>query len=176
MDYLLFAALGMVFLLGAIMQLQEAKTIAQKYLELLKPLCCRCEIAGSIRREKPEVKDIEIVCIPRMVTILEFIELVNSWYKIKGEPTGKYTRRSLPEGIHLDLFIANENNWGMIFFIRTGSAEYSKSMADRWVKMGYHSKDGILFDSEGNKFYMKEEVDVYNFLQLMFVPPKYREV
>ena len=39
----------------------EAYSIALVVLELLRPHCIRCEIAGSIRREKPEVKDIEIV-------------------------------------------------------------------------------------------------------------------
>lgn len=39
----------------------EAHSIALAVLELLRPHCIRIEIAGSIRREKPEVKDIEIV-------------------------------------------------------------------------------------------------------------------
>lgn len=159
------------------MELTEAKSVAEKYLELLKPLCYRAEIAGSIRREKPEVKDIEIVCIPRMVTITEFIDLVNSWTKIKGEPTGKYTRRILYEGIALDLFIANENNWGMIFAIRTGSADYShKVLANGWTRAGYKSKDGILYDRDNNKFYIKEEIDLFNLLKFKFVEPRFREV
>ena len=41
----------------------EAKAIAEKYLLQLRPFSRRIEIAGSIRREKPEVKDIEIVMI-----------------------------------------------------------------------------------------------------------------
>jgi len=31
----------------------------------------------------------------------------------------------IPEGIKLDLFMANIRNWGLIFAIRTGSARYS---------------------------------------------------
>ena len=33
---------------------------------------------------------------------------------MKGEPTGKYTQRRLPEGLTLDLFMADANNWGLI--------------------------------------------------------------
>jgi len=73
------------------MKLEEAKKIAEKYLNLLKPYCLRAEIAGSIRREKPEVKDIEIVCIRNESQINEFSKMVNSFGKvIKGKPTGKY--------------------------------------------------------------------------------------
>ena len=159
------------------MILNEAKQIADGLLEQFTPLCYRCEIAGSVRREKPEVNDIEIVCIPRMITITEFIELVNSWYKIKGSPLGKYTRRTLPEGIHLDLFIANENNWANIFAIRTGSAEWVKNvLANSWVKAGYHSKDGILYDEEGHKHIVKEEKDLFNLLGISYIEPKRREI
>lgn len=45
--------------------LSEAKTIALEIYELLKPHCERIKIAGSIRREKAFVNDIEIVCIPK---------------------------------------------------------------------------------------------------------------
>ncbi|GAF93472.1 unnamed protein product, partial [marine sediment metagenome] len=43
---------------------EEAKQIADKYVELLRPMAKRIEIAGSIRREKPFVGDIEICMIP----------------------------------------------------------------------------------------------------------------
>ncbi len=47
------------------MQLDKALEIAEKTKELLAPYCERIEIAGSIRRKKPEVKDIELVAIPK---------------------------------------------------------------------------------------------------------------
>lgn len=47
------------------MQYLEAKKIADDVLEQIRPHCFRAEIAGSIRRLKPEVKDIEIVAIPK---------------------------------------------------------------------------------------------------------------
>ena len=47
------------------MNLQQAQQIAERIKSELAPHCDRIEIAGSIRRKKPEVKDIEIVCIPK---------------------------------------------------------------------------------------------------------------
>lgn len=44
--------------------------IAEQLVELFAPLCDRIEIAGSIRRQKPLVGDIEIVCVPKWHTDL----------------------------------------------------------------------------------------------------------
>ena len=47
------------------MLLHDAETIAEWLVDVLHDGAERIEIAGSIRRGKPEVKDIEIVVIPR---------------------------------------------------------------------------------------------------------------
>lgn len=46
------------------MPLEEARGIAQEVKALIKPYCASVVIAGSIRRQKSEVGDIELVCIP----------------------------------------------------------------------------------------------------------------
>ena len=45
------------------MNYKDAKQIAMKVAEELRPYCNRIGIAGSIRRKKSGVKDIEIVTI-----------------------------------------------------------------------------------------------------------------
>jgi DNA polymerase/3'-5' exonuclease PolX len=44
----------------------EVLPIAQELVELLRDGCARLEIAGSLRRRRPEVGDIELVAIPRV--------------------------------------------------------------------------------------------------------------
>lgn len=160
------------------MKLSEAQTIAEKYKSWLMPYCERIEIAGSIRRERPEVKDIEIVCIPRLKDMYAFSTIVNQWKKIKGEATGRYTQRRLPEGINLDLFMANENNWGLIFAIRTGSADFShKVLAVGWVKAGYKSKNGILYNVKTKALQeIHEEEELFELIGVPYIEPKFREV
>ena len=154
--------------------LQQAKAIADNLVGELRPFCDRIEIAGSIRRRKPEVKDIEIVCIPNDLEILQFIATVEQWQKIKGEATGKYTQRKLPEGINLDLFMANSNNWGLIFAMRTGSAEYShRTLATTWVKLGYKSVEGML-TKNGVEVHVPEERDLFSLLGIDYIEPEYR--
>ena len=44
---------------------EQAYRIAERLVELLRPACERIEIAGSLRRGKPMVRDIEIVAVAR---------------------------------------------------------------------------------------------------------------
>lgn len=50
-------------------QLEDARLVARVVMQWLGDACERIEVAGSVRREKPEVKDIELVYIPKMVTV-----------------------------------------------------------------------------------------------------------
>jgi DNA polymerase/3'-5' exonuclease PolX len=47
------------------MRLKEAAGVAERLLALMSPFCLRVEIAGSIRRSCAEVKDVELVAVPR---------------------------------------------------------------------------------------------------------------
>lgn len=169
--------------------LATARRYAQRVVDLLAPHCERIAIAGSIRRNKPEVKDIEVVCIPKrtqidlfggeLAPIPSFCEVVNSWEKVKGEPTGKYTQRLLPGalGIKLDLFIASPENWGFIFAIRTGSANYSAQVLGRaWRNAGYEGKDGILVDRKTLQPVATPTEEIFfELIGVKWIDPQYRK-
>ena len=159
----------------------EALAIAERVVEQLQPHCERIEIAGSLRRERLEVGDIEIVAIPKPYEVGLFesgiATVVNQWPKVKGELPCKYTQRVLPEGIKLDLFFARDENWGLIFAIRTGSADYShKVLASRWAQLGYESRDGMLHNPQGHPIPIYSEAQLFSLLGLTHVPPFEREV
>jgi DNA polymerase/3'-5' exonuclease PolX len=160
------------------MQLDKALEIAEKTKELLAPYCERIEIAGSIRRKKPEVKDIELVAIPKHYDVGLFengiATIVNQWKKVKGELPCKYTQRLLPDGITLDLFFANKENWGLIYALRTGSADYShKVLATGWVKLGYNSEGGQL-SINGKEINIPEEKDLFKLIGITYIEPELR--
>lgn len=160
------------------MKLEQALEIAEKVKALLAPHCERIEIAGSIRRKKPDEKDIEIVAIPKPFDTGLFesgiATVVNQWQKVKGELPCKYTQRILPEGIKLDLFFAERGNWGLIYAIRTGSAEYShKVLATEWVKRGYKSEGGYLV-ANGKQIAVPEEEDLFRRIGVPFKAPELR--
>ncbi len=164
------------------MKYLKAKEIADSVLQKLKPHCERIEIAGSIRRKKANPNDIEIVAIPKPYDVDLFesgiATVVNQWEKVKGNLPCKYTQRILPEGIKLDLFFATVDNWGLIFAIRTGSAEFShQKLAKEWVRQNYYSNQGVLYDKINDKpVILREEIDLFKLLGLDWVDPVDRTI
>lgn len=179
------------------MRLEFAKTIAEELVKQLAPHCERIQIAGSIRREKPEVKDIEIVAIPKPYDVGLFesgiASVVNRWEKVKGELPCKYTQRIInpldygikivyPDGspaeIKLDLFFATPKNWGLILGIRTGSADYSHQvLAMGWSRKGYESSEGMLFHKTSRwERSIPEEKDLFDLIGIPMPEPKDRNL
>jgi len=162
----------------------EAKKIAEGVVSQLKPFCSRCEIAGSVRRMAPTIGDIEIVAqlLPFTDSLIYergIAKVVNRWPKIRGGMNfgkTKYTQRILPEGIKLDLFFCTPENWGNIYAIRVGSANFShKVLARGWSRQGFKSIDGFLWKN-GKKYECREERDVFKLAGVPWVPPNKRNL
>jgi len=138
------------------MKLESAQKIAVEICYKLQPYCIenRLNIAGSIRRKKAEVKDIEIVCLPKLIErqfpdlfqITDTHEIDTGFFRtihefgrvLKGKPGGRYMQITLPQGINLDLFMPQPSDYFRQYAIRTGSADYSaRVIAAGWVKKGW---------------------------------------
>lgn len=163
------------------MEYSKALVIANHVKESLMPHCNRIEIAGSIRRKKEEIGDIEIVAIPKPFQTGLFEDgiasVINQWEKVKGELPCKYTQRILPEGIKLDIFFATPDNWGLILAIRTGSARYSHEvLAGGWSRLGYKSIEGMLHVRKNATIPVKEEEDLFKLIGIPYTPPEKRNL
>ena len=55
--------------------LRIAEPVAERLVEQLRPYCERIQIAGSIRRRKWAVGDIELLCIPKYRTELRSVDM-----------------------------------------------------------------------------------------------------
>jgi DNA polymerase/3'-5' exonuclease PolX len=163
----------------------QALAIAEQTRTALAPYCERIEIAGSIRQRKPQVKDIELVAIPRqiptglfgdeLVPDPDFCAVVNQWRKVKGEPTGKYTQRILPGGIKLDLFLVEPDSWGWQLCLRTGSTAFNRDVLLKSMHQQGYESDGGALQREGQVMPTPEEVDVFRLLLLLWIDPWARE-
>jgi DNA polymerase/3'-5' exonuclease PolX len=161
------------------MLLEEAKYTANRLIEFLSPLCTKVEIAGSVRREKENVKDIEICLITDNKKKL-FNSLGTHLLKVNKEfKPSKWGQKYLQfkyEGKQIDLFIGEPDNWGLLFLVRTGSAQFSTKILAQWkrVSKGGYSQDGYLHTAGGVKVLTPDEETVFRLCELMFVEPKLR--
>lgn len=163
------------------MLLTEAKPIAEKLKALLEPYCDNCEIAGSIRRKNEFVGDIElcIVIKPNHYNKLfnylglHLLKLNKDFRYMKN---GDKYKQFMYEGVKVDLFIAQPDNWGLIFMIRTGSADFSKLMLQRWkyATKGGYSEEGYLYTKDGTKVLTPDEETVFRLCKTRYLEPEKR--
>jgi len=122
-------------------ELKCAEKIAYELLQKLQSHFIRYQICGSIRRKKFTVGDIDIVAIPKVnykfgdESLSNFIkridtegcELAKSLGKqgAKQFLDGDLIKRFTFKGISVDLYLANENTFGTLVLIRTGSKEHN---------------------------------------------------
>ena len=149
------------------MKLDEGWRLAVGLRLALEPGCDRIEIAGSVRRGKPEVHDLEIVASPKT----EFVATGNLFGEMSElevdhfEPTlrdviengpwefdpvlkrngPRYKRlRHARTGVSCDLFLVTPAGWGGAMAIRTGPAEFSQALVILALRQGKHVADGYL--------------------------------
>jgi DNA polymerase/3'-5' exonuclease PolX len=154
------------------MQLCDMQYLAYNLLGSIRPHCQRAEIAGSIRREKAEPGDIEIVCIATSITtpllnlfgetvdVITLNHLDNALAMLYQEGVwqldadanrngSRYKRlRHIDTGVGCDLFITTPRQWGGIFTIRTGSRDFAQGLARKALRMKMFIEGGLLHDHE----------------------------
>jgi DNA polymerase/3'-5' exonuclease PolX len=128
------------------------QAVAEEFVELVRRHCVRVEVAGSIRRGKPDPKDIEIVAVPRverwerprlgqidLMTGLDqetveedqldsFLTLLRANGQVKNRGAwGPRHKRLEWQSVPIDLFcVLPPASWGVIFALRTGPGDFNK--------------------------------------------------
>lgn len=153
--------------------LERAVKIARAVVKHLAPYCRKIEVAGSVRRKKPWVNDIDFVLIPD--------DLWNLHHEIKGlgqvKVGGSKIMRVMYGSTQLDFYFADEKTWATLLLIRTGSAENNIRLATRAKQIGKHlaaSGDG-LFNKKGERIAGDTERSIYDALGLPWQEPWERD-
>jgi DNA polymerase/3'-5' exonuclease PolX len=61
-----------------------ARAVGEKIVEALKPVCARIEIAGSLRRGKDLVGDVEIVYVPKFTEVKNPLSLFGDMMRVSA--------------------------------------------------------------------------------------------
>jgi DNA polymerase/3'-5' exonuclease PolX len=176
------------------MKLEDAQALSAHIRDLITPCVERVEVAGSIRREKLQVKDIELCVLEPSYEEL-FRVIPQFGYIIKpGTPQvipwearvgSKYIRIMTHEGIKLDMFVGTQENWGVLYTMRTGGATgpdgsafsgFVPGLFKRWKKLsgGGMMKDCLPTYPDGSNVTCPEESDFFQLLNMKWVPPNER--
>ncbi len=151
------------------MKLAEALRVANEVYYRLKPHCEKIMVAGSIRRQKPEVKDVDIVLIPSYPMKLSG-EIDRLGPPIKD---GDKLRRVEYKGTQIDLYYATPQTWATLLLIYTGSKGNNIRLCSRARRLGMKLKangDGII-GVDGQLIPIESEQQIYEILGLKYQEP-----
>ncbi|PNR87186.1 histidinol phosphatase [Petrotoga sp. 9T1HF07.CasAA.8.2] len=150
----------------------EADSLKQYLLKT--GLVIRCEIAGSIRRKKEIVKDIDILATTNDPQKLmeRFVEYGKTRDVIaKGNTKTSIT---LESGINVDLRVVKDEEYPYALHHFTGSKEHNTAMRNRAKRMGIKMNEYGLFKGD-TLIECHDEEEIFRKLNLSYIPPEIRE-
>lgn len=167
------------------MKLDLAERYAAKIAEALRPLCQRIEIAGSIRRRRADVHDIDLVCQIAVGGQAALQARCRQSCKVVAQGM-QISRYQTSAGIQLDLYFAHAaypdalrvwpSNWGSVLLCRTGSKEHNIFIASIARQRGLRWTPGTGVCAGGGKIIASEtEEEIFAALGLAYLPPERRE-
>ncbi len=156
--------------------LGEVWPIANEVVNLIKmkaPLE-KISVAGSIRRKRETVKDIDILItshkpseVMKVVTELPLVEEVIAFGETK-------TSVRLKGGLQMDVRVVEPESWGAALAYFTGSKAHNIRIRELALEKGLKINEYGVFRGE-EKIAGATEEEVYTILGLPFIPPELRE-
>jgi DNA polymerase/3'-5' exonuclease PolX len=160
--------------------LSEAENIANHLKTAICSHCDRLEVAGSLRRKKPVVHDIDFVAVAK--NDAEWRRINEELKRLKAKPGcagNSIIKAYLPchDGLfQVDVYRAKPSTFGVHLLIRTGSAEHNMWLAAYAISKGMRLKysEGLIKDSAA--IAGEDEKGVFTALGLPCPLPSEREI
>ncbi|MEJ2636429.1 MAG: DNA polymerase/3'-5' exonuclease PolX, partial [Calditrichia bacterium] len=159
--------------------ISTASESGQTLFEQVKnfPGVVRCEIAGSLRRRRETIKDIDILVsaadenrekiMDRFSTLPE-VEVVSGKGKTK-------TSVVLQSGMNADLRIVSDEQYPYALHHFTGSKEHNVAMRGYAQKLNMKMNEYGLFRNETENIPCRTEAEIFGKLKMQYIPPELRE-
>tara|TARA_B100000475_G_scaffold201229_1_gene188108 strand:- start:4859 stop:6331 length:1473 start_codon:yes stop_codon:yes gene_type:complete len=163
--------------------ISAALLLAEPILEQLRahPDVIRCSTAGSLRRHKEIIRDIDfLVSSNKAESIIEFFTTQRGIISIsaKGETKASVI---LEGGIQGDLRVVNDAEYPFAQAYFTGSKEHNIAMRQRAIARGLRLNEYGLFKSKEEtrdpelRIACDTEEDIFEALDAVYIPPELRE-
>ena len=159
------------------MLLDEANALAEHMLRFVRshPACERAEVAGSLRRQKETIGDLDLVAASRDQESLadafagaQFVDEV-----LAHGPTKVFIKAG---GVEVDLRIVAPEAFGALLHHFTGGQAHNIALRERAVKMGLNISEYGLAQAGTHRYEpVATEAEIYARLGLDYIPPELRE-
>lgn len=152
--------------------------IANDILEHLKKKApvAKIDLAGSLRRWKDTIKDIDILAtsVNPQEVMRVFVHLPHVKNILMQGPTKSSV--IIHEALQVDLRVVEEECYGAALAYFTGSKAHNIRLRERAAKMGLKLNEyGIFREKDNKRMGGKTEKEVYAILGLPYIPPEIRE-
>jgi len=162
------------------LDLSEAQTIAAQVKATVDALCDRVEVAGSIRRQKTKVHDIDFVAVAK--SDADWLKINEKLKQLKAKPNcsgNSVIKAFVPckDGLfQVDFYRAKPSTFGILLLIRTGSADHNMWLAGHAFSKGMRLKYSEGLIKNGVSVAGETEQSVFEALSLPYQHPTQREV
>jgi DNA polymerase/3'-5' exonuclease PolX len=162
------------------LDLEEAEKAATVVKASVESLCAQIEIAGSIRRRKPKIHDIDFVVVAKSDADWKKINEKLKQLKARPNCAGDSVIKAFvpcPDGLfQVDFYRAQPSTFGIHLLVRTGSADHNMWLAGCAISKGMRIKysEGLIKD--GVAVAGETEKGVFEALSLSYPLPTQREI
>ena len=138
------------------LDLKDAEKTANQVKTLVSSHCDKIEIAGSIRRQKPKVHDIDFVVTAKSDAewqkIAEELKRMKAKLNCQGNSVIKAYLPCQSGIFQVDFYRAQPSTFGIHLLIRTGSAEHNMWLAGYAISKGMRIKysQGLITRRQNN--------------------------
>ncbi|MFF7995287.1 DNA polymerase/3'-5' exonuclease PolX [Kitasatospora xanthocidica] len=158
--------------------LDAATELAEQVVAALSavPGCTRCAYAGSLRRMRETVGDIDVLATAEdSAPLMAALTGLPYVAEVIGSGTTKTSVRT-DRGVQVDLRVVPEEDWGAALVYFTGSKAHNIKLRTMAVRAGLKLSEYGLFEVDGGaKVVSRTEDEVYAALGLPWIAPPLRE-
>jgi DNA polymerase/3'-5' exonuclease PolX len=162
------------------LDLKEAQKTAVNIKAAVETFCDQIEIAGSIRRQKSKIHDIDFVVVAKSDAGWQKINEKLKNLKAKPNCSGNSVIKAFvlcQEGLfQVDFYRAKPSTFGIHLLVRTGSADHNMWLAGHAFSKGMRLKYSEGFIKEGAIIAGEDEKAVFAALDLPYPLPSQREI